>query len=55
VTDFGDSAVLTALMFKQPLGERRFVDVSENCAYWYFVVLSWVPIYGVVYWLPRGG
>ena len=53
VTDFVDSAVLAVVMFTGPLEERRFVDVSENAFYWYFVVLSWIPIYVVLYWVPR--
>jgi heme/copper-type cytochrome/quinol oxidase subunit 3 len=53
VTDFLDSAVLTVLMFIGPIEERRFVDVEENAVYWYFVVLAWLPIYGVIYWAPR--
>jgi heme/copper-type cytochrome/quinol oxidase subunit 3 len=53
VTDFLDSSVLTALMFIGPVEELRFVDVSENSLYWYFVVLAWLPIYGVIYWAPR--
>jgi heme/copper-type cytochrome/quinol oxidase subunit 3 len=32
---------------------KRFVDVSENAVYWYFVVLSWLPIYAVIYWAAR--
>jgi cytochrome c oxidase subunit 3 len=52
-TDFLDSAVLTALMFIGPIEERRFIDVEENSVYWYFVVLAWLPIYGVIYWAPR--
>ena len=55
VTDFVDSTVLAALLFRKPVGLRRCVDVSENCLYWDFVVLSWLPLYVVVYWLPRGG
>jgi cytochrome c oxidase subunit I+III len=27
--------------------------VSENALYWYFVVLSWLPIYAVIYLAPR--
>jgi cytochrome c oxidase subunit 3 len=54
VTDLADSVVLTVLMFtrhgKKP---TRFVDVAENAFYWYFVVLSWLPIYAVLYWVPR--
>jgi len=53
VTDFLDSSVLTVLMFTGPVEEHRFVDVEENAVYWYFVVLAWLPIYGVIYWAPR--
>jgi heme/copper-type cytochrome/quinol oxidase subunit 3 len=53
VTDFLDTAVLTVLMFTGPIEERRYVDVEENAVYWYFVVLAWLPIYGVIYWAPR--
>ncbi len=54
VTDLLDSAVLLVLMFtRHGYDSRRLVDVAENSFYWYFVVLSWLPIYGVVYWAPR--
>jgi len=49
----GDTAVLAVLMFTGPVEERRFIDVEENAVYWYFVVLAWLPIYGVIYWAPR--
>jgi cytochrome c oxidase subunit 3 len=54
LTDFFDSAVLTALMFLGPLEGRRYVDIAENTGYWYFVVAAWIPIYLVIYWAPRG-
>jgi cytochrome c oxidase subunit 3 len=53
LTDFLDSAVLTAVMFFGRVDEQRFVDVSENSLYWYFVVVSWLPIYAVIYLAPR--
>jgi heme/copper-type cytochrome/quinol oxidase subunit 3 len=53
VTDLLDSLVLAVLMFIGPVEEHRFVDVEENAVYWYFVVLTWLPIYGVIYWAPR--
>jgi heme/copper-type cytochrome/quinol oxidase subunit 3 len=53
VTDTYDSGVLTVLMFTGPLEGKRFVDVSENAGYWYFVVLSWLPIYAVIYFGAR--
>jgi cytochrome c oxidase subunit 3 len=52
-TDFLDTLVLTVLMFVGPVEELRFVDAAENAVYWYFVVLAWLPIYGVIYWVPR--
>jgi cytochrome c oxidase subunit I+III len=53
IADTLDSIVLTVLLFTGPMEGQRFVDVSENALYWYFVVLSWLPIYGVLYWAPR--
>jgi cytochrome c oxidase subunit 3 len=53
VTDTVDTLVLTVLMFTGPLEGRRFVDVAENSLYWWFVVLSWIPIYCTLYLAPR--
>jgi cytochrome c oxidase subunit 3 len=53
LTDVMDTGVLMVLMFIGPIEEKRFVDVSENSFYWYFVVFTWLPIYGVIYWAPR--
>jgi heme/copper-type cytochrome/quinol oxidase subunit 3 len=53
LTDFYDTVVLTVLMFTGPLEGKRYVDVSENAGYWYFVVFSWLPIYAVIYWGAR--
>lgn len=55
VTDTYDTGVLALLMFTGPLEGRRLVDASENAQYWYFVVVSWLPIYGVIYLAPRVG
>lgn len=52
-TDAMDTAVLMVLMFTGPLEGKRFADVSENAFYWYFVVLAWLPLYGVIYFAPR--
>jgi cytochrome c oxidase subunit III len=52
-TDFADTVVLAVLFFTGPLEGKRFVDVSENAFYWYFVVWAWLPIYFVIYWGAR--
>ena len=53
-TDWGDTIVLWRLM-RTPHGEdpRRMVDTDENALYWRFVWLSWLPIYALIYWVPR--
>jgi hypothetical protein len=33
--------------------KRRFGNVHDNALYWNFVVLTWLPIYGAIYWIPR--
>jgi cytochrome c oxidase subunit 3 len=54
LTDVADTLVLTALMFtRHGCNGRRFSDVSDNAFYWDFVVLSWLPIYFIIYWVPR--
>jgi heme/copper-type cytochrome/quinol oxidase subunit 3 len=53
VTDMLDTAVLAVLLFTGPMEGRRFVDVSENAEYWWFVVLAWLPIYVVIYLVPH--
>lgn len=53
LTDVFDTAVLTALLFTSHAEPKRMVDVSENALYWYFIILSWLPIYFVIYFAPR--
>jgi cytochrome c oxidase subunit 3 len=53
LTDLGDTIVLAVLMFTRHVTERRFSDVSDNAFYWYFVVGSWVPLYALLYGVPR--
>jgi cytochrome c oxidase subunit 3 len=53
-TDWVDTAVLW-LLVRTPHGEspRRLVDTDENALYWRFVWLTWIPIYLLIYWVPR--
>jgi heme/copper-type cytochrome/quinol oxidase subunit 3 len=52
-TDVGDSIVLAVLMFTRHATPRRFSDVTDNAFYWAFVVVSWLPLYVLLYWVPR--
>jgi heme/copper-type cytochrome/quinol oxidase subunit 3 len=54
LTDWFDTAVLTALMYTPLAYEgRRLVDTDENSLYWRYVWLLWIPIYLMIYWVPR--
>jgi cytochrome c oxidase subunit 3 len=54
ITDFADTLVLVAIMFsRHATNRRRFGDVQDNALYWNFVVLTWLPLYGCIYWVPR--
>lgn len=53
VTDFLDTAALGAFVFTHRVDGERFADVSDNAHYWNFVVLTWLPIYALIYWAPR--
>jgi heme/copper-type cytochrome/quinol oxidase subunit 3 len=53
ITDLGDTLVLTALMFTRHVTGKRYSDVGDNAFYWYFVVASWIPLYALLYGVPR--
>ena len=36
-----------------PIEEKHMSDVADMVFYWYFIVLSWLPLYVLCFWLPR--
>lgn len=54
-TDIGETVVLTVLAFVHEVDGRRFGDFSDDAVYWHFVVAAWLPIYVLLYWVPRLG
>lgn len=54
LTDVVETLVIACLMFtRHGMLGRRFGDVSDNAMYWNFVVITWLPIYLCIYWVPR--
>jgi heme/copper-type cytochrome/quinol oxidase subunit 3 len=45
--------VFTALFWFGPIEGKHFSDGDDNCLYWYFMSLAWVPLYFLIYWSPR--
>lgn len=53
VTDVADTIVLAVFACTHELETTHYSDVADNCMYWHFVALGWVPIYALLYWVPR--
>lgn len=53
VTDWGDTLVQAVWLVTHEIGDDQFADVEDNSNYWTFVVLTWLPIYALIYWAPR--
>jgi cytochrome c oxidase subunit 3 len=53
VTDVADTLVLTLFAYMHGLTPARFSDVADNSLYWHFVVAAWLPVYALIYWVPR--
>jgi cytochrome c oxidase subunit 3 len=48
-----ETLVLGILMLRGPVEEKHYGDITVNAAYWYFVALSWVGLWVIVYLAPR--
>ena len=48
-----ETLVLVLLMFKGPVEDRHYSDIAVNAVYWYFMALSWVAFYLIVFLAPR--
>lgn len=47
------TAVVTVLAFRGYFDPERRLGVTVNGLYWHFVVLIWLPLYVVLYLVPR--
>ena len=45
--------VMMGQAFIGPMTQYRFLDVSDSVPFWYFIVAIWLPIYAVLYVVPR--
>jgi heme/copper-type cytochrome/quinol oxidase subunit 3 len=53
ITDLADTIGLTIFSFTHEMDTNRFSDVADNCIYWHFVLVAWLPMYALIYWAPR--
>ena len=45
----GEIAVLLVYSLVRPLTKKQFLDIRTTAVYWYFVVLTWVPLFAIVH------
>jgi cytochrome c oxidase subunit 3 len=48
-----ETLAIGTLMLRGPVEEKHFTDITVNAVYWYFVALSWVAFYVIVFLAPR--
>ena len=46
-------AGMMLIFWLAPIEEAHMSDVSDMVFYWFFMVLSWLPLYVLCFWLPR--
>jgi heme/copper-type cytochrome/quinol oxidase subunit 3 len=45
--------LIALVMFAGPVERKHYTDASVLAVYWYFVVMSWVALYAIVFIAPR--
>ena len=53
VAEIFDTLGLALLCFVLQPEEKHFVDITENSFFWYFVIITWIPLYLIVFLGPR--
>jgi heme/copper-type cytochrome/quinol oxidase subunit 3 len=48
-----ETLILAILMLAGPVEGQHVGDILANAVYWYFVALSWVALYTIVFLTPR--
>jgi cytochrome c oxidase subunit III len=53
VAEVLETLLLMAFVLTGPMTDHLFLDISDSAPFWYFVAAIWVPIYAVLYIVPR--
>jgi heme/copper-type cytochrome/quinol oxidase subunit 3 len=53
VADLIMTAALIVIVAVGRCGPKQRIGVHVDSVLWYFLVLIWLPLYGVLYWAPR--
>jgi cytochrome c oxidase subunit 3 len=53
VAEMLETILLMVIALTGPMTDHLFLDISDSAPFWYFVAAIWVPIYAVLYVVPR--
>jgi cytochrome c oxidase subunit III len=51
--EFVEVTGMAGIFWLAPLEEKHFSDAADMAFYWYFMVLSWIPLYVLCFLVPR--
>jgi cytochrome c oxidase subunit III len=48
-----ETLLIALVMFVGPVEKKHYTDATVMAVYWYFIVISWVALYAIVFLAPR--
>jgi len=48
-----ETFLIALVMFVGPVDRKHYADATVMAVYWYFIVISWVALYAIVFVAPR--
>ena len=53
LTSLAETAIVLGYFLLRPVEDRHYLDARLDGVFWYFVVVTWIPLYAVVFLVPR--
>ena len=53
LTSLLETAIVLAYFLCRPVEDRHYLDARLDGVFWYFIVVTWIPLYVVVFLVPR--
>jgi heme/copper-type cytochrome/quinol oxidase subunit 3 len=55
LTSLAETGIVLVYIMLRPIEDHHFLDARLDGVFWYFIVVTWIPLYVVVYLVPRFG
>jgi heme/copper-type cytochrome/quinol oxidase subunit 3 len=53
LTSLAETAIVLAFFYLRKAEDRHYLDARLDGVFWYFIVVTWIPLYAVVFLVPR--